>query len=119
MSDTVPDFNFNLSFNDGFDDDNEAFKFDLYLMTREIKQISDSLRHVTLLPKSKQRSWVRDNQQLLDRFMDNLNREMSDVLDEMSLDKDALKETIACVTELRELVNTLNSLMTDRKNFQA
>ncbi len=117
MSDTVPDLNFNLSISDGFNDDNEAFKFDLYLMTREIKQISDSLRHVTLLPKSQQKAWVRNNQKLLNKFMDGLTHDMSDVLDEMSLDQEALKETISCVTEMRELVNTLNSLMSDRKNI--
>ncbi|MBT3249595.1 MAG: hypothetical protein HN846_02335 [Candidatus Pacebacteria bacterium] len=111
MSDTIPDLNFNLSFSDGFDDDNESFKFDLFLMTREIKQISSSLKQVTLLPKKQQKQWVRDNQKLLRKFMSNLNHDMYDVLDEMSLDNDVLLETISCVTELRELINTLNSLM--------
>jgi hypothetical protein len=111
MSDTITDLNFNLSISDGFEDDNEAFKFDLFLMTREIKQITDSLKHVTLLPKKQQIAWVKDNQQLLRKFMSNLNHDMSDVLDDMSLDRDVLHKTISCVTELRELINTLNGLM--------
>ena len=111
MSDTIPDFNFNLSISDGFEDDNEAFKFDLFLMTREIKQITTSLKHVTLLPKKQQHEWVKDNQQLLHKFMNNLTHDMSDILDEMSLNQDVLQKTISCVTELRELVNTLNSLV--------
>lgn len=111
MLDTVPNLNFNLSISDGFEDDNEAFKFDLFLMTREIKQITDSLKHVTLLPKKQQARWVKDNQQLLHRFMHNLGDDMADILDDMSLDHDVLQNTISCVTELRELVNTLNGLM--------
>ncbi|MBU0576869.1 hypothetical protein KJ707_02340 [Patescibacteria group bacterium] len=112
MTDTIPDFNFNLSFSDSYEDDNEVFKFDLFLMTREIKQITDSLQNVTLLPKNQQRAWVKDNQKFLHRFMDSLTHDMFNVLDEVSLDQDALQETITCVTELRELVNTLNGLMT-------
>ncbi len=113
MLDKSPDFNFNLSISDGFEDDNEAFKFDLFLMTREIKQITDSLRHVTLLPKKQQRAWVKENQKFLNKFMSSLTHDMFDVLDDMSLDKDVLQKTISCVTELRELVNTLNGLMTE------
>jgi K+-sensing histidine kinase KdpD len=112
MLDTIPDLNFNLSISDGFEDDNEAFKFDLFLMTREIKQITNSLKQVTLLPKKQQHDWVKNNQKLLHKFMNSLTHDMSDVLDEMSLDRDVLQKTIACVTELRELVNTLNGLMT-------
>ncbi len=111
MSDTTPDLNFNLSISDSFEDDNEAFEFDLFLMTREIRQITSSLKHVTLLPKKQQKQWVKDNQKLLYKFMGNLNHDMSDVLDDMSLDHDVLQKTISCVTELRELVNTLNGLM--------
>lgn len=111
MSDTIPDFNFNLSISDSFEDDNESFKFDLFLMTREIKQITTSLKHVTLLPKKQQDRWVKANQKFIHKFMNNLNHDISDVLDDMSLDRDVLQKTISCVTELRELVNTLNGLM--------
>ena len=112
MPDTISNLNFNLSISDSFGDDNEAFKFDLFLMTREIKQITDSLHHVTLLPKNQQHVWVKDNQKFLNNFMKNLTQDMSNVLDEMSLDRDVLQKTIVCVTELRELINTLNGLMT-------
>ncbi|MBU0579227.1 hypothetical protein KKE34_04790 [Patescibacteria group bacterium] len=118
MPNTIPNLNFNFSFTDGYEDDNEAFKFDLFLMTREIKQITDSLRHVILLSKNQQHKWVKDNQRFLHRFMNSLTHDMFDVLDDMSLDQDALQETITCVTELRELVNTLNGLMTGRPRLQ-
>ena len=118
MSDKIPDFNFNLSISDGFEDDNQAFKFDLFLKTREIQQINSSLRHVTLLPKRQQQAWVKSNQDLIHKYMDNLTQDMFEVLDDMSLDRDAIQETISCVTQLRELVTMLNSLMTDQKKFR-
>ena len=119
MPGKISDINFNLSVTDDYGDDNEAFKFDLFLMTREIKQITDSLRLVTLMPKNKQKTWVKDNQQLLHKFMDTLTHDMFNVLDEMSLDQDVIQETIFCVTELRELVNTLNGLMTGGPRLQS
>lgn len=85
--------------------------FDLFLMTREIKQISDSLKRVTLLPKTKQQLWVKHNQLMINKFMERLTHDMLDVLDDISLDQDVLQSTIACVTELRQLVNTINDLM--------
>lgn len=119
MLDTTPNPNSNLSFTNGYSDGNESFKFDLFLMTREIKQIADSLRHITLLPKTQQRVWVKSNQKFLHQFMNSLTHEMFDILDEMSLDQDSLQETITCVTELRELVNTLNALMTSGPCLQS
>jgi hypothetical protein len=118
MTSTVTDLDFNLSINDGYEDDNEAFKFDLFLMTREIKQITSSLRLVTLLPKNKRHRWVKDNQQFLQKFMSTLTIDVSEVLDEVQLDQDALQETISCVIELRDLVNTMNGLMVGGQRLQ-
>lgn len=106
---------FNLSLSDEAADDNQLFKFNLYLMTREIQQISSALQNVTLLPEKKQQAWVQDNQELLQGFMKKLSHEMFEVLDEMSLDQTALAETIICVTQARDLVNTLSSLMNNKK----
>ncbi len=113
MTDIMTDLNFNFSISDDLESGNEAFKFDLFLMTREIHQITTFLKHIALLPQKQQRVWVNDNQQLLQQFMHNLSYEMSTVLENMSLDRDVLHETISCVAELRELVHTLNGLMSE------
>lgn len=101
----------NFTINDGYDDDNAELKFDLYLMTREIKQITDHLRRITILPRKEQIVWVNKNQLMLDGFMNKLTQDVFENLEEMELDQDALQETIACVVQLRELTNTLRGLM--------
>lgn len=111
MSTKMPGFSFNFSLAEGLADDNEAFKFDLFLMTREMSQVNDSLKHITLLPRDKKKAWVRENQQLLYGFMDQLNHEMLNVLEDMSLDQDVMQNTVVCIMQLRELISTLNALM--------
>ncbi len=109
------DLNFDFAVFDGYDDDNEELKFDLYLMTREIKQASSSLSRVALLPKKQRERWLRENQAQLQQLMDGLVHDVVSVFEDMEVDKIVLADSIACVTELRELINTLNSLSGENK----
>lgn len=105
-------FDFDLSIVDEYEDDGNAeLKFDLYLTTRQIKQIADSLKNITLLPVTQQKKWVKQNKSYLLRMMDTFTSEVMDMFDEAELNQDALDESIACMSEFRQLMNTLNSLV--------
>jgi hypothetical protein len=117
MADSSWDLDFDLDVDfsvlDGYDDDSEELKFDLYLLTREIKQISDSLQNVSILPKAKQQAWVKENRSQLHKLMDGLVKETMELFDGMEFDKDTLSESISCMTELRSLMTQLHNIMGD------
>lgn len=118
-SDSISDLQSNLLLTDHHADDDAAFKFDLFLMTREIKQITASLRQITLLPTTHQRRWVQDNQHFLHHFMESLTQDVFAVMDEVDLDQDSLAETIDCVTQLRQLATTLNNLLVGKSKLHS
>lgn len=110
-------FKFNFLLSEGVADESEIFKFDLFLMTREMRQLTQYLRRITLWPQDHRRRWVKDNQEMLNQFMQDLTFDIFDTMEEAGLDQSVLAETIICVTELRELANTLHSVLRGGKNF--
>jgi hypothetical protein len=114
------DFDLDVDFSvlDGYDDNSEEVKFDLYLLTREIKQISDSLKNVSVLSKPKQEAWVKENKGQLHKLMDGLVKEAMELFDGMEFDKDTLTESITCMTELRSLMTQLHSIMGDSRQLR-
>jgi hypothetical protein len=114
------DLNFDLDFSvlEGYDDNSDAVKFDLYILTREIRQINDSLKNVTLLPKTKQEAWVKENKRQIRKLMDDKVKEVMEMFDGMEFDKETLPESVTCMTELRALMTQLHSIMGDSQQLR-
>lgn len=112
------DFNVDFSVVEGYDDDSESIKFDLYVMTREIKQINDSLKTVGLLPKAQQKQWVKDNRAQLQNMMDGMVKEVMEMFDGIEFDKETLADSVSCMTELRAMMTHLHSIIGDSKQLR-
>lgn len=96
---------------DGYEDDNSVLKFDLYLLTREIKSAISQLKPIALLSQRKQLEWVQEHKPMLDQYMQELVEEVMELFSDTDLDQDSVGEAVKCVTELRNLLSTLYAIM--------
>jgi hypothetical protein len=94
-----------------------AVKFGLYVKTHEIRQIEQSLRQIMLLPKTRQRKWLTDHEAHLSELLDSFVSDSTLALDGLQLDGEALELSIEFVTVLRDVMNTIRSLFSDRTNL--
>ncbi len=94
-----------------------AVKFGLYVKTHEIRQIEESLRQVMLLPKTNQRRWLADHEGYISELLDSFVSDSTLALDGIQLDGEALELSIEFVTVLRDVMNTIRSLFSDRNTL--
>ena len=89
-------------------------KFDLYLKSRELRQLSEILRDVTHKPRSERLTWIRDNEPFINQMMENFADNSIDVLEGINMDFEAMRLSAELISNLRETTTMIRSLMEER-----
>lgn len=96
-----------------------AVKFGLYVKTREMKQLEQSLKHILLLPKSEREVWLEDHEELVNELLESFVSDSTLALDGLQLDPEAMKLSVEFVTTLRDVMNTLRGILEDAQSLSS
>lgn len=97
---------------------NDTLKFNLYLKTHEISQVVDSLKSILLMPKAERKQWASDHEESLTELLEDFMQDASLALDGLYLDNEAMKLSMEFVSQLRDAMNALNSIMRDTQKIK-
>lgn len=89
----------------------EEIKFDLFVKSREIKQISQSLEKISLLSEEEQREWINEHETIL---LDLMNSFMDDsilAMDGLQLDKESMDLSVELVSQLRDAMSSIQKML--------
>ncbi len=96
----------------------DELAFDLFVKIREIQQITDSLKQVSLLPTSKRQAWIHDHEPIINDMMESFMQDTLLVMDGMQLDGETTKLSIELITSMRDAMNIIGSMFADRSSDQ-
>lgn len=96
-------------------DSGDSLKFDLYVKSREIKQIVSSLQNVALLPAEKRQTWVDDHESMIVELMDSFMDDSILAMDGLQLDEEGMNLSVELVSNMRDAMNIINSIFSDHK----
>jgi len=96
-----------------------AVKFGLYVKTREMKQLEESLKHILLLPKTEREVWLQDHEVLVNDLLESFVSDSTLALDGLQLDPEAMKLSVDFVTTLRDVMNTLRGILEDAHSLSS
>ncbi|MBD3250657.1 MAG: hypothetical protein GF381_03765 [Candidatus Pacebacteria bacterium] len=100
-----------LNFANNWQQENEEIKFDLFLQSRRVKQISSSLQQLSTKSKQEQLEWLSLNPDLVEQLMDTLLEDSMLALDGVTLDGESMNLSIELISDIRQTVGLVNSLM--------
>lgn len=89
-------------------------KFDLYLKSRELKELSRVLEQVLLLPQEQRFEWVEENGELVSEAVDGFIQDSSSALDGISLDPETMELSKELVLSLRDTMDIIQGILFDR-----
>jgi hypothetical protein len=100
---SILDFNSSLSLN--------SLKTDLFMKVTQVQQLNKELEKVMLMPKTRRRKWLKDNESFLTQMMEKLSTDSSLVLDGIDGDKQEIDLSVEYISSLRDVMNALNSIL--------
>lgn len=89
-------------------------KFDLYLKSRELKEVSKILEQVLLLPTEQRELWVQENGELISEAVDTYIQDSSSALDGIALDPEMMELSKELVLSLRDTMDIIQGILFDR-----
>ena len=90
--------------------DQDNVKFNLYLRSRELKQISFYLEKIMLYNASKKTAWLKENKKVLKSLLNAFAEDSSLSLDGVQLDKETAALSMELAVNLRQTVAMINAL---------
>lgn len=90
--------------------DQDNVKFNLYLRSRELKQISFYLEKIMLYNASKKTAWLKENKKVLKSLLNVFAEDSSLSLDGVQLDKETAALSMELAVNLRQTVAMINAL---------
>ncbi len=102
----------NLFFNDDETPMNDV-KFDLFLKTREVKQISHSLQKVLTMRRDQRVAWINENGEMINQLLDNFLEDSALILDGAQLDLEGQNLSVEFMKNLREALNIISNLLSN------
>lgn len=92
------------------DTNGQQTKFDLYVQSRKVQQLTIALdKFVTSLSKSPS-SWLVENQELVEQFLDDALAEAMLVLDGMQLDEEGVRLSISLMSDIRRALSVVEQM---------
>jgi len=91
-------------------DDQESLKFNLYLRSRELQQISHYLEKIMLYSASKRAAWLKENKKVLKSLLQVFAQDSSLSLDGIQLDQETANLSMELAMNLRQTVAMINAL---------
>lgn len=89
----------------------QVLEFDLFLISREIKQTTQELSKINLLSVTEKESWLAENEPLISFFMTDLLSELKKIFLDLSLKQSTAEEAMDCVNHLQELTLVVDQLI--------
>jgi hypothetical protein len=90
-----------------------SVKFDLYVKSREIQQISDSLQRILMLPVEQRQEWLQEHESIIAELMDSFMDDSVLALDGLQLDKESMELSVELVTQMRDAVNMIHRIFSN------
>lgn len=95
-----------------FQQRSEEIKFDLYVQTRRVRQISSALDEVLHHdPDSAAEDWIGDNSDIIDQLLEDLLDDSLLVLDGVELDDESKSLSVELMTNIKQTVRFINALI--------
>jgi len=88
-----------------------AVKFAMYVRIQELKQISQGLRRLLLLPEVERLEWLGDHEDFLSEMMESFLSETVNTIDGLQLDQESLALSVELVTTMRDAMAMIQNLM--------
>ncbi len=111
------------SFFDTFDTDvpqdisQEEIKFDLYLRTREIRELGDVLRNILLLPVEQRKLWLDQNGDIMTDSLDTFIDQSNFTMHGMQLDDELVELSADLVHSLQDTLTVLRSIVNEHQEI--
>lgn len=105
---TVVDRDFNWT---ASQDEVASVKFDLYVKSREIQQISDSLKQLMLMSVEERQTWLDENEGMVAELMDSFMDDSVLAMDGLQLDKESMDLSVKLVTEMRNAMDMIHRML--------
>lgn len=106
MEDTVMTFLSNISTN--------SLKFNLYLKTHELKEVSKILESVALLPEKERKAWAEEHGEMLNRALDSFVQASNETLSDLTMDEETLQLSKELILSLRDTVDMAHGILFER-----
>ena len=98
-------------------DDGANLKFDLYLRSREMKQIVTYLEKIMLKQKGERELFVNENKVFIDGLMQTFVDASNLTLEGMQLDKETAQLSMQLATDVRKSLSLINALFYDSEGL--
>lgn len=90
-------------------------KFDLFLKAREIRELNQTLERIFLFNRKDRLGWVKENSDLINQLLDSLMQDAMLVIDGLNLDQESIILSVELMSNLRNALSTLRSLVKDKE----
>ena len=97
----------------------DSSKFELYLKTREIKQIYKTLRKIMLMPKLEREAWLDEHGSVVAQGFDNFIDSSNVALDNLSLDTETLELSRDLVLHLRDSLTMVHGFLLEEPELES
>lgn len=94
-------------------------KFNLYLKTRELKEVSKVLEQVLMMPQDQRASWVEENGEMLSDAVDTFVQDSNLTLEEVTMDTETLELSKELVLSLRDTMDIIQGILFDRQKLSS
>ena len=95
-----------------------SLKSDLFLKINQIKGMLDELEKVMLLPKKKKDKWVNQNYAFLQELMDEYLDDSEMVFEGITLDSQSRELAVEYVTNLRDMITIMKSILQGKNQLR-
>jgi len=108
---------------DDFDQDEphelsqDELKFDIYLRTREIKELGNVLKDILLLPAEKKQDWLEENGEIMNDSLDSFIDRSNIALHGLSLDDEMMELSSDLVHSLQDTLTVMRSIIREHQKI--
>ncbi len=91
--------------------ENQETKFDLYVQSRRVRQITLALDAFIQNVSKTQPTWLIDNQDLVDGFLEELMNDSMLVLDGIELDAEGMELSVSLMSDIHRALSTVEQVI--------
>lgn len=99
--------------------ESEQIRFDLYRKEKELKEISDILRGLSVKSSDERRLWLQENEDLVANMAEEFVDDSFYKLDGVQLDHETLELSVQVMTELRKTLGLFQTVITGSDELEA
>lgn len=97
----------------------EEIKFGLFVKSHEVSQIVKSLKEIMLLPPDARVKWAEEYHEILNDLLESFMDDSLLAMDGMQLDQEAMNLSVELVGNIREVMNTLQTILYDARVLES